>query len=127
VVAVGTTDQIRRAGDELERALAFHAQIATFPVRGAPGQWGLIARAAAGTKGTALRWLAAHHGVDPQQTVVVGDWHNDISMFLAAGRSYAMGHAPEDVKKFASSVLRETALEGGGVARVVSEVFGIRV
>ena len=55
-----------------------------------------------------------------------GDWFNDVPMFRAAGRSFAMGQAPEDVKRAASDVLKETSETGGGIARVVDELFGVR-
>jgi hydroxymethylpyrimidine pyrophosphatase-like HAD family hydrolase len=86
-----------------------------------------MVRSTGGTKGTALRWIAEHHGVALADTVCVGDWINDVSMFELAGRSFAMGQAPPEVKEKASDVLPETVDEGGGVARAVEESFGIRV
>ena len=86
----------------------------------------MIARAAGGTKGSELAFVAAHYGCAPEETVCVGDWMNDVSMFAVAGRSYAMGHAPDDVKKAASVVLVETAEHGGGIARAIEEAFGVR-
>ena len=56
----------------------------------------------------------------------VGDWINDVPMFLVAGRSYAMGQAPDEVKRAATFVLEETSEAGGGVARAVEEAFGVR-
>jgi hydroxymethylpyrimidine pyrophosphatase-like HAD family hydrolase len=47
-------------------------------------------------------------------------------MFGVAGRSYVMGHAPDEVKRAASHVLDETSETGGGIARVVEEAFGVR-
>ena len=55
----------------------------------------------------------------------VGDWINDVPMFMAAGRSFVMGQAPEEVKNVATDVLEETVETGGGIARVVRDVFGI--
>jgi len=127
VVAVGTAEQIHGTSEEIERALGTQAQIATFPVRRLASTWGLVARAAGGTKGTALAYLAEHHRCAPEETVCVGDWLNDVSMFSAAGRSYAMGHAPDEVKRLASAVLPETSERGGGIARVVEELFEVRV
>jgi hydroxymethylpyrimidine pyrophosphatase-like HAD family hydrolase len=126
VVAVGTAEQIHGTGEDIERTLGASAQIATFPVRRLPDTWGLVARAAGGTKGSALSFIAAHHGCSPEETVCVGDWLNDVSMFEVAGRSFAMGQAPPEVKKAASDVLEETSEKGGGVARAIAEAFGIR-
>jgi hydroxymethylpyrimidine pyrophosphatase-like HAD family hydrolase len=71
--------------------------------------------------------VAAHYGCTIEETVCVGDWLNDVSMFGVAGRSFAMGQAPDEVKRAASVVLAETSEQGGGIARVVEEVFEIRV
>jgi Cof subfamily protein (haloacid dehalogenase superfamily) len=127
VVAVGSAEQIHGTGDEIERALGAKAQVATFPVRRMADTWGLIARAAGGTKGSALTYIAEQYGCTPEETVCVGDWLNDVSMFGVAGRSYAMGHAPDEVKRAASAVLIETSERGGGIARVIEEAFEVRV
>lgn len=127
VVAVGTAEQIHGTGDEIERNVGAGAQFVTFPVKRLPDTWGLVARASGGTKGSALQFVAAHHGVTVEESVCVGDWLNDVSMFAVAGRSFAMGQAPEDVKKAASDVLEQTSEHGGGIAHVVREAFGIRV
>jgi hydroxymethylpyrimidine pyrophosphatase-like HAD family hydrolase len=112
-------------------------RVVTFPVlrRGAARPagvrpqsdlWALFVRAARGTKGTALAWIAEHLGVALKDTVCVGDWLNDVPMFEVAGRSFCMGQAPEDVKRTATHVLGETVETGGGVARAVEDAFGIR-
>jgi hypothetical protein len=127
VVAVGTAEQIHGTGDEIERIAGGGAQFVTFPVKRLDNTWGLIARAAGGTKGSALAFVAAHHGCSVEETVCVGDWLNDVSMFAVAGRSFAMGQAPEDVKRAASDVLEQTSERGGGIAHAVLEAFGVRV
>jgi len=127
VVAVGTADQITSAVEGIQEELRDVAQVAMFPIRRILGSWGLIVRALGGNKGSALEWIAEHHGIALEETVCVGDWLNDIPMLTKAGRSFAMGQAPEEVKTAATDVLSETSEEGGGVARVVEEVFGIRI
>lgn len=127
VVAVGDSAQIGRAAESIRRDLADAAQVAIFPIRRLPGQWGMVVRAAGGTKGSALQWLAAHHGFEMDETVCVGDWMNDLPMLEIAGRSFAMGQAPDEVKRAATDVLTETSEEGGGIARVVRELFGVDV
>lgn len=126
VVAVGTRLQIGRALDTIQQALAGVAQVASFPLRGGTDLWGMVVRAAGGSKGTALAWLAEHHGIPLDETVCVGDWLNDVSMFGVAGRSFAMGQAPGEVKRAATDVLEETHETGGGIARVIEQVFGIQ-
>lgn len=126
VVAVGSMQQIVGAAEDLAKALPDVLQLATFPTRRMEGSWGMVVRAKGGTKGSALEWVARHHGVPLAETVAVGDWINDVPMFEVAGRSFAMGQAPEPVKEAATDVLHETVLEGGGVARAVREAFGVK-
>lgn len=127
VVAVGNADQIATAVEEIQDDLRDVAQVAMFPIRRILGAWGLVVRAVGGTKGSALEWLAEHHNIGLDQTVCVGDWLNDVPMFKKAGRSFAMGQAPDEVKAEATDVLEESSELGGGIARVVEEVFGVRV
>jgi len=127
IVAIGSAEQIHGTAEDIARDLADAVQVTTFPVKRVPGTWGMVARAAGGTKGSALRFLAEHHRVAIEETVCVGDWLNDMSMFAVAGRSYAMGNAPESVKRAASAVLEETSERGGGISRVIEEAFGLRV
>jgi hydroxymethylpyrimidine pyrophosphatase-like HAD family hydrolase len=127
-VAVGTDEQISGTYEQILERVGEAAQVTKFPIRRVDGaMWGLVARAAGGTKGSALKWLASHHGIAPDEAVCVGDWLNDIPMMREAGRAYAMGQAPEDVKKAATHVLNETHEGGGGIARVVELELGVRV
>jgi Cof subfamily protein (haloacid dehalogenase superfamily) len=126
VVALGTVQQIAAAVEDIQTRVGQHAQVAMFPVRRQVGNWGMVVRGAGGTKGSALAWIAQHYGVSLDEAVAVGDWLNDVPMLRAAGRSFAMGQAPDDVKRAATDVLVETSETGGGIARIVDEVFGIR-
>jgi hypothetical protein len=117
VMAVGTSEEI----DTLVSALAHAAHLVSavaFPVLRdtLPGHWAMMARAAGATKGTALRWIAAHHGIEMREVVAVGDWLNDVPMFQAAGCSFAMGHADDEVKAHATEHLRADVTTGGGIA-----------
>ena len=129
VVALGSREQVADAVRAIGVALPSEVAVAMFPVRrgvhARQATWALIVRAAGGTKGTAIRWIAEREGVPIGDTVCVGDWLNDLPMFEAAGRSYAMGQAPDEVKARATHVLSETVNEGGGIARAISEAFGI--
>jgi hydroxymethylpyrimidine pyrophosphatase-like HAD family hydrolase len=75
-----------------------------------------VVRAAGVDKGTAIDWVARHHGVTAAEVVAVGDWLNDIPMLRRAGRSFAMGQAPLEVKAAATDVLKASAHTGGGLA-----------
>jgi hydroxymethylpyrimidine pyrophosphatase-like HAD family hydrolase len=127
VVAVGTEDEIAGIVAELGRELPGVVTVAAFPMRRGirAGLWAMIVRSSGGTKGTALRWIAEHHQVALEDTVCVGDWINDLPMFEVAGRSFAMGQAPDEVKAEATDILSVTSLEGGGVAHALREAFGI--
>jgi hydroxymethylpyrimidine pyrophosphatase-like HAD family hydrolase len=131
VVALGEREHVANAVRAVSSALESAVMVAMFPVRrgvhARKGTWAFIVRAAGGSKGTALRWIAEREGVAIADTVCVGDWVNDVPMFDAAGRSYAMGQAPDEVKARATHVLTETVAEGGGVARAIAEAFGITV
>jgi hypothetical protein len=83
---------------------------------GYSGTWGLVVRAAGVDKGTAIDWIAAHHGVTAADVVAVGDWLNDVPMLRRAGHSFAMGQAPQAVKAAAKYVLKASAATGGGLA-----------
>lgn len=124
VVAVGEEAGIAEAVHAIRTGLAQAAQVLHFPV-GRSGLWGLIARSSRSSKGAALEYVAGQLGVSTAEVVAVGDWLNDVSMFEVAGRSFAMGHAPDEVKRAASDVMPETRETGGGVARALAEAFGV--
>jgi len=50
-------------------------------------------------KGVALRKLQSLFGVDRQETMVFGDYFNDVPMMQEAYYSYAVKNAPEEVRK----------------------------
>ena len=125
VVSLGTETEVLKTVDNIQTNLNGVTQLTTFPVRRAADRWGMVVRAAGGTKGTALEWIARHHGLSLSQAVCVGDWINDVPMLRVAGRSFAMGQAPPDVKAEATDVLCATSLTGGGVAEAVATAFGL--
>lgn len=129
VVALGSEADILAVSEEVhaacDRSGAARMQIATFSLSRFGAMHALLARAETATKGTALAWLAAHHGLQLEQTVCVGDWWNDVSMLEVAGCSFAMGHAPDEVKAKATRVLAQTSEHGGGIAAIARELFGV--
>ena len=124
VVSIGMEDQILSAVAQLGEELAGAAFVASFPVSRIPGLHAMIVRAKGPTKGTAVEWLAEHHGCTPADVVVVGDWLNDVPMFDTAGRSFAMGQAPEEVKSRATDHLDASGHLGGGVAEAIRKAWG---
>lgn len=71
------------------------------------------------SKGSAIKKLQEKFNIEAKSTMVFGDYYNDLSMFKVAHYSYAMGNAPEDVKKDANFVA-ETNNENG-VYNVISK------
>jgi Cof subfamily protein (haloacid dehalogenase superfamily) len=117
LIAVGSREAIDAAVADLAGA-GEHVAPVTFAVtrNEFTGNWAMIARAPGATKGSALAWIAAHHGAGMEDVVAVGDWVNDVPMFRVAGRSFAMAQAPDEVKAAASDQLRADVTTGGGIA-----------
>lgn len=111
---------------------AAHAAIAAdpgvtavrFAVSAHPGADALLVRAAGPTKGTALAALCDAAGCTLADAVAIGDWQNDVPMFRVAGRAFAMGSAPDDVRAVATDVLATTAGAGGGIAEAIRRAWG---
>lgn len=76
-----------------------------------------------GTKGHALRFLAAHVGCTMDQTIAIGDSWNDRDMVEAAGLGVAMGNAVPSLKQVADYVAPGNDEEG---VRHVIERFVLR-
>ncbi|MEG0910677.1 MAG: Cof-type HAD-IIB family hydrolase [Ruthenibacterium sp.] len=64
------------------------------------------------TKGTALVALCNYLQISRYNTVVIGDYYNDIDLMQAAGYAVAMQNAPPEVKAIANEVT-DTCLNGG--------------
>jgi hypothetical protein len=118
VLGIGGRDPAGDALGQLGDSLPPSAGAVAFPM-GSDEVWGVRVQARGCTKSAGLSALAARLGVRRTDVAYVGDWYNDISAFEWAGRSFAMGHAPQDVKRHADEVLRATSVQGGGVAEVL--------
>jgi Cof subfamily protein (haloacid dehalogenase superfamily) len=118
LVCVASQEVITSLEQALKNALGDDVFTIAFPIGriDVKETWGMVVRAAGYSKGTALTWLARHYGVSPREVVAVGDWFNDIPMFEAAGRSFAMAQAPRQVKGAATDQLEASTWTGGGVA-----------
>jgi Cof subfamily protein (haloacid dehalogenase superfamily) len=96
----------------------------SFSVSACPGKHAVLVRAAGPSKGTALAELCRAAGVELAEAVAIGDWLNDVPMFEVAGRSFAMGSAPDAVRAKATDVLATTAGAGGGIAEAIRRAWG---
>lgn len=72
-------------------------------------------------KGVAVRRLQADLGIGPDQTVVFGDYLNDLQMLQAATHSYAMANAHPDILAIARH--RAPSSSQGGVVVVLEELL----
>ena len=122
-VAIGEPDAVAAAHDVI-RAHAATMFSVSFPVSMCPGKHALLVRAAGPTKGTALAELCRIVGCTTADAVAIGDWVNDVPMFEVAGRSFAMGSAPEHVRVKATDSLETEAGAGGGIAEAVRRAWG---
>lgn len=105
-------------GTIAEQVRAQPVTVTHFDVTRFEGVSSLIVHGEAVSKGHGLRWLASHYGVALEETAAVGDWLNDVSMLKTAPRSFAMAHAPEEVKSSAKRVLRASRETGGAIAEI---------
>lgn len=68
------------------------------------------------SKATGVAEVARQLEVPEERVAVIGDWYNDVPMLQWAARSFAMPHAPDDVKATATDVLPAGAVERGAIA-----------
>jgi HAD superfamily hydrolase (TIGR01484 family) len=73
------------------------------------------------SKGAALSDLADELEIDASHVAVAGDWLNDLSMFAYAGRSFAMPHAPPEVRAAATHALEHDVTRHGAFADALEE------
>ncbi len=99
VVLIGAEEPLRAAH---ERAVAEGLTALCFPFGAGLG---LVVRRGGVDKGTAVEFIAAHHGLALADVAVVGDWLNDVPMLKRAGHRFVMGHAADEVKVHAQHVL----------------------
>ncbi len=69
------------------------------------------------SKGSALKELSGLLDIPLENTVVIGDYYNDIEMMAIAGRSIAMADAPPEVQNVADEIT--LSCNDGGVGHAV--------
>ncbi len=72
-------------------------------------------------KGVGLKVASMMIGINPNQTVAVGDAHNDVALFKAAGAGFAVANAEERLRHVATKVMNRPY--GGGFADAIKEVL----
>jgi hydroxymethylpyrimidine pyrophosphatase-like HAD family hydrolase len=73
------------------------------------------------SKASALEEVRRRLGVEPFETMAVGDGHNDLAMLQWAARGVAMGHAPEALREAADEVTG--TIDDDGVVVVLRSVL----
>ncbi|WP_346236176.1 HAD family hydrolase [Niabella insulamsoli] len=77
-----------------------------------------------GSKGTAIKAIQEQLNVSPEETLVFGDYLNDLDMIQNAGYSYAMKNAHPTILKEAKYITDRTNNEGG-VIHTIRQLFKI--
>ena len=77
--------------------------------------------AASADKGVGLRIASAMIGIDPSQIAAIGDAHNDLALFEAAGAGYAVSNADPRLKDIATKVMSRPY--GEGCADAIKEIL----
>lgn len=72
-------------------------------------------------KGTALGVAAEILDIKPYEIAAIGDSHNDVALFLAAGAGYAVGNADPRLKAVATQTMSQTA--GAGCAEAIRQIL----
>jgi Cof subfamily protein (haloacid dehalogenase superfamily) len=112
LLGIGDAETVLRAVN----ALAAHAPIIDVTTFESAGQHVLRISPMGTSKGAALAALATELGVAREHVAVAGDFWNDLSMFAYAGRSFAMPHAPEAVRRAATHPLDHDVAQHGAFA-----------
>ncbi|WP_264846106.1 HAD family hydrolase [Capnocytophaga catalasegens] len=75
-------------------------------------------------KGVALKQIQQKLGISPQETMVFGDYLNDLELMQTAYFSYAMKNAQPEVKQVANFVTEEDNVHSG-VLKTIRKVLNI--
>lgn len=70
-------------------------------------------------KGVAIKYFQDKFGINHNETMVFGDYFNDIDMLKSAYHSYVMLNAPEGVKKYGRFIAGSN--DDGGVLEVIKK------
>jgi Cof subfamily protein (haloacid dehalogenase superfamily) len=122
-IGVGSASAIAAVHDALLADAGQPDDVAAFPIR-TTEHWVIRLSPGGCSKAVGLALLADRLSIPVAEVAAVGDWYNDIAMLSWAGRSFAMGQAPPEVKEAAQHSLRATAETGGAVAEALDWLGG---
>ena len=69
------------------------------------------------SKGNAIIWLCNRLNIDKKETIAFGDGGNDLSMFEAVDKGFAVGNASDNIKNMANDVI--LACEDNGLYKYI--------
>lgn len=121
-VGIGSRDAVERASEHLGRAHGDALDTVYFPLGKSP-LWAVRSLPHGCDKGDMLTRLRERLDLPASRVAAIGDWYNDIGMFAVAGRSFAMGQAPEVIRKAATDHVAATSATGGGVAEAITKLL----
>jgi Cof subfamily protein (haloacid dehalogenase superfamily) len=124
-IGVGPEKEVLAVEADLRADAAVQGELTVFPIR-TTDHWVVRLTPDGCTKAVGLAWLAGTLGISPSEVVAIGDWYNDLAMLEWAGQSFAMGHAPREVKAAAKAVLDATVDTGGAVAEALGRLSDSR-
>lgn len=75
-------------------------------------------------KGIAISKLQSLLNISPKETMVFGDYYNDLEMLQSAYHSYAMENAHDDIKKHARFIAKSN--KDNGVIETIKENFQLK-
>jgi Cof subfamily protein (haloacid dehalogenase superfamily) len=107
---IGEEDEINRYRDALPQEIKDSYYI----VKSTPHHLEFMNKKA--TKGGGLLVLAAHLGLQVDETMALGDQQNDLTMIEAAGLGVAMGNAIDELKAVANAQTTTQNQDGVGLA-----------
>lgn len=74
-------------------------------------------------KGVALEYIQEKLNVSSNETMIFGDYYNDIEMMKKGYYSFAMANAPEDIKSHCRFTTSKTNRENGVIEEIKSRIF----
>jgi Cof subfamily protein (haloacid dehalogenase superfamily) len=122
-IGVGGSPQVAAIMEALRGDPSVSDEVVVFPIR-TTDHWVVRLSPGGCSKAVGLGHLVEDLGFAADEVAVVGDWYNDVPMLEWARYSFAMGQAPEEVKRAAKTTLRATAETGGAIAEALAWLVG---
>ncbi|MBK7631547.1 MAG: HAD family hydrolase [Ignavibacteriales bacterium] len=99
--------------DKLSFPFTIGTSLSFFRSQTHEGIYYLEVRRSGSSKGKAMQRLIKHLKVKEENTAVLGDWYNDLSMFQSKALKVTLHNAIPEIKKAADYVLKKTNNEEG--------------